>query len=678
MSKNAKRTLNLSVQWDLQKHFPEFYDSSGNIKKKKLDRYINDIQKSIQKLVDKWGDKKITNSKQAVLFVKDLNKYLYQYDGGGRLIANLLLMKWTNLDNDDIEHLNVKYGSKLYEIDILVEKLILKLVRLPVKLQKEILEYTKTHFVTLEDRKYSLFHYFLIIFHEKKHVLHNETEALLTRLAKPLFINWSNLTSTKVSSSTIKFMGKTMAVAEIGKYMRGDFSKAYLIDKADRKIQQISKENLYIATRELNSLYYSMHVVNKTRKYKNLLQEVLFRRQIKEDTVRTMVNVVSQNFDVPQKYYSLLNSQYVEYVQRVRENIDSKIKTNNDKKDFPKLHYGLKLMLPKQDLHKDGYKSSSIGNNNGAIKEASEEANNTMSYEKAVNVLQEILGGLDKEALTYFEDMKNGRIDVYSKKGKRSGAFSVSFNKATPGFILLNWKDQQASLYTLAHEFGHAYHSYLAFKYQPAIYAGYSLAIAEFASTFLESIVSFEYNAGNVGKNVGTDLIIGKKETGGQYIDKYSAYRTVLEDISAIFRQIALFNFEIEVHDIFENERFLSTKQIGNLFAKHMKAYLGPDVRFLKRHYNAWVLWPHIRRPFYVFTYASGLLTAYSLLADYFKADTFSKKKEIFNKYKQILQAGESDYVENIFASAGLDITKQSFWQKGLDVVNMHLEKIKV
>jgi len=141
------------------------------------------------------------------------------------------------------------------------------------------------------------------------------------------------------------------------------------------------------------------------------------------------------------------------------------------------------------------------------------------------------------------------------------------------------------------------------------------------------------------------------------------------DDVSSIFRQVACYQFEQELHQEFRKAGYLSKKEIGTLFMKHMAAYMGNAVEQSAGSENWWVYWSHIRYFFYVYSYASGLLISKSLQAGVKKDPAF------INKVKGFLSAGLSDSPKNIFSKLGIDITDNTFWDRGLDEVEHLLDE---
>ncbi|HKN19035.1 MAG TPA: M3 family metallopeptidase, partial [Dissulfurispiraceae bacterium] len=205
---------------------------------------------------------------------------------------------------------------------------------------------------------------------------------------------------------------------------------------------------------------------------------------------------------------------------------------------------------------------------------------------------------------------------------------------------------------TLAHELGHGINNELIRKNQNALNFGTSTATAEVASTFMEDFVLQE-----VLRRADDELKLS------------IMVKKLNDDASTIFRQVACYLFEQELHSEFRSKGYLSKKDIGDLFLKHMTAYMGPSVEQSPGSENWWVYWSHIRYFFYVYSYASGLLISKSL------QHSVKENPAFISRVKEFLSAGLSDSPQNIFKRLGIDITDRGFWNKGLDEVEGLLEE---
>jgi oligoendopeptidase F len=141
------------------------------------------------------------------------------------------------------------------------------------------------------------------------------------------------------------------------------------------------------------------------------------------------------------------------------------------------------------------------------------------------------------------------------------------------------------------------------------------------------------------------------------------------DDVSTVFRQVACYNFETELHSEFRQKGYLSKEEIGKLFKKHMSSYMGDFVEQSEGSENWWVYWSHIRHFFYVYSYASGLLISKSLQS------SVKNNPGFILKVKDFLSAGLSDSPRNIFMRLGIDISDREFWGNGLEEVESLLEE---
>lgn len=278
----------------------------------------------------------------------------------------------------------------------------------------------------------------------------------------------------------------------------------------------------------------------------------------------------------------------------------------------------------------------------------------SFTFKESATLLYKTLETVDPSFAKLFDDfLVNGQIDVFPKKRKRGGAYQ-SAGTNVPTMVLLNHVDTLDSLTTLAHEMGHAIHSHLAQTHQPLQYQGYSTAVAETASTFFENFI-FE-------------AILPTLSPKEQII---ALHDKIEGSIATVFRQIAAFNFEIELHNKIRTEGFAEHQEIAALMKKHLGSYLGKAVSLEANDGYSFVLWPHFRSFFYVYTYAYGELISDALYARY-KAD-----KDTLPATLEIFKAGSSLPPHEIFARAGIDTTKTNFFMLGLQKIEEDIKKLE-
>ncbi len=276
-----------------------------------------------------------------------------------------------------------------------------------------------------------------------------------------------------------------------------------------------------------------------------------------------------------------------------------------------------------------------------------------VSFDEAVKILREVFGCVDKRYLDILDSyLENGQIDVLPRKGKTGGAY-CSGNLNTPTYVLLNYTDTMDQVSTFAHEMGHAIHTELS-KSQGALYQGYSTSTAEVASTLFEAFVF--------------DALFEKMS------DKEKAaalHNKINDDVMTIFRQIACFNFEVEMHKTIREKGAMTREELRDAMNLHLGAYLGPIFDLRPEDGDFFTYWSHIRRFFYVYSYAFGQLVSKALYANYKKDPSYLAKINAF------MSAGSSASPEAIFKSVGIDVTKPEFWKAGIASIEADIERLE-
>ncbi len=324
------------------------------------------------------------------------------------------------------------------------------------------------------------------------------------------------------------------------------------------------------------------------------------------------------------------------------EVVDTLLETVSERYDISIKYYELKSLL--MELKKLQYHERNVPYGEGL--KGFDFENSARTIVKAFNKKDPYFGELAKRCL------REGRVDAFPKKGKISGAACISNLKTQPIFILLNHTDKVGDLTTLAHEMGHMIHAELIRENQSGLNDGSSLAVSEVASTLMESFV--------------IDELV---EQNPQEIELEILMRRLNDSVSSIQRQAACYKFEQELHRSFENKGYLSNKEIGKIFGKHMNQYMGEFVERSEGSQNWWVYWSHIRNFFYVYSYVSGNLIAAALKKKYEQDHSF------MNNIKHLLSIGNSKAPMEAFNDIGIDIRNRGFWEEGLNEQEKMLER---
>lgn len=371
-------------------------------------------------------------------------------------------------------------------------------------------------------------------------------------------------------------------------------------DSAAAAFNDILAKHVDTAEAELNSVLQAKKVGDELRGYARPDQSRHLHDDISSQTVDNLLQAVSNKFNISKRYYKL------------------KAKL---------------LKKPVLEYHERNVEVGSV--------------NTKYSFEQAIAYVQTAFRKLDPEFETIFASfLGGGQIDAFPAKGKTDGAFCAHNLVSQPTYILLNFNGRTSDVLTLAHEVGHGINNELMRSKQNALNFASPVSTAEVASTFMEDFALSEI-ADHASDYVRLNLIMNKLN----------------DDVSTIFRQVACYLFEQELHQGFRKTGFLSKEAIGELFKKHMSAYLGESVNMSTGSENWWVYWSHIRNYFYVYSYASGLLISKSLQS------AVRKDAAFISKVKDFLSAGTSDSPEHIFQNLGIDITAAQFWETGIEEI---------
>jgi len=270
-----------------------------------------------------------------------------------------------------------------------------------------------------------------------------------------------------------------------------------------------------------------------------------------------------------------------------------------------------------------------------------------------VKIVKSVFKNLDSEFESIFDRMiKNGQVDVFPRKNKRDGGYCCSELITTPTFILLNHNNSLSDVTVLAHEFGHAINSELMKEKLNSLSIDTPKSTAEVASIFMEDFV-FRELMKEADDELRLSILISKLKG----------------EINLVIRQTALYNFETQLHKEFRLKGYLSKEEIGKIFLENMAAYMGDAVERSPGSENWWIYVPHIRYMFYVYSYSMGNLISKALQRE------VRKDHKFIEKVKEFLSSGISESPKNLFLKLGIDITKEEFWNAGIDEIEALLNE---
>ena len=260
----------------------------------------------------------------------------------------------------------------------------------------------------------------------------------------------------------------------------------------------------------------------------------------------------------------------------------------------------------------------------------------TFPYAEGCQLIKQALHPLGTAYLTDMQQgIDSGWIDYHENRGKRNGAYSRGIYGIHP-FVLTSYDEQYNAVTTLAHELGHAMHSFYSDRKQPFVTSNYSLFCAEVASTTNENLL-LEYMLEHASS----------KEEKLYFLNQY------LEQIRAtVYRQTFFAEFEKTTHAMIEKQVPLTADVLEELWMKLNRAYYGPDIIIDDELRAEWSRIPHFYMPFYVYQYATGYAAAVTL-SHKLRTQGEAARKD----YLAYLASGGSDDPIALLQKAGVDMT---------------------
>ncbi|HEX6852887.1 MAG TPA: oligoendopeptidase F [Candidatus Polarisedimenticolaceae bacterium] len=258
---------------------------------------------------------------------------------------------------------------------------------------------------------------------------------------------------------------------------------------------------------------------------------------------------------------------------------------------------------------------------------------------EAARVVREAMAPLGREYGTALARAFEERwIDWHPSPGKRSGAYANGSAYDAHPYMLLNFNGDFDAVSTLAHEAGHAMHSYFSNRTQPFASADYSIFVAEVASTFNEALLHEAMERRAEGPREKAYLI-------ASWIDQIRA---------TLFRQTFFAEFELVIHERAERGEALTGEALAELYLALFWEHQGHDVgacRVDDLYGIEWAAVPHFYYDFYVYQYATGIVAATSLAADVLSGAPGAR-----DRYLAFLGSGGSDYPLELLRRAGVDL----------------------
>ncbi|WP_088102116.1 oligoendopeptidase F [Halalkalibacter urbisdiaboli] len=429
----------------------------------------------------------------------------------------------------------------------------------------------------------------------KAHVLSKEKEEVLSQLGEAL--SAPSKTFGMINNADIQFGDVTNDKGEKVQLTRGMYSK--LIEDEDRSKRKEAYKAYYKPYVQLNhsiastlsSAIKNNVTLSKMRHYPSALEKSLFGDLVPKQVYENLIETTKKNIR-PLHRYSEIRKETLG-LDELRQ-------------------YDLNVPLvkgSKQDI----------------------------AYDEAYELMLKALSPLGSDYIDTLRTFKEKRyIDVRETPGKRSGAYNMGLYGVHP-FVLLNHQDDLDSLFTLVHEMGHAMHSYYSSTHQPQITAGYTIFVAEVASTVNE-VLLIQYLLKNTSDTEKRKYLLN------HFIDMFRG---------TFFTQIMFADFEKRTHEMAERSESLNASSFNSLYEQLFREYQGETVVFDDEVKYGWSRIPHFYRPFYVYKYATGFAAAIQI------ADTLLEgRTESLEAYLSFLKSGSSDYPLELLKKTGVDLSK--------------------
>lgn len=268
-------------------------------------------------------------------------------------------------------------------------------------------------------------------------------------------------------------------------------------------------------------------------------------------------------------------------------------------------------------------------------------------YDKAQNIILEALKPLGEKYLKVIKSaFEEGWIDVYDNEGKKGGAYSWGSYDSHP-YILMSYKNDLNSLFTLIHELGHSVHSHYSRTSQPFLYSDYKIFVAEVAST-LNELLLINYLLENSKSKDETIYLLN------YYLEQFR---------TTVHRQTMFAEFEKIVHGRVESGEPLTADEFTDIYYKLNEKYYGKSAIVDKQIGIEWARIPHFYSNFYVYKYATGFSAASAL-----SQQILSEGGTAVDRYINFLKSGGSEYPLEQLKSAGVDMTKKESIEEALNV----------
>lgn len=456
------------------------------------------------------------------------------------------------------------------------------------------------------------------IIREKKHILSKDVEKALSSYSE-VFGAVENAYDTFTTTEMIFPNAKDKDGNDL-KMSHGLYSK-YLAG-SDRILRKNAFSSMYAPYKNniktITELYLArakdMVITAKLRNYKNAIDMACLDDDSKSEVYECLVDSVNKNLNLNHQYLSLKN-------EMLKEEL------NGDKCHLYDV-YRNPLLKEEQDV----------------------------KYEEACKIVLEALSIMGEDYVaTLKKAMEERWIDVYEKENKYTGAYSMGVYGVHP-YVLLNYVNSSRDVSTIAHELGHSMHSYYANNTQNVLNAGYTIMVAEVASTVNEILLA-NYQIEHEEDNLKKAYLINEQ------LDMIRA---------TLYRQTMFAEFEKIVHSSIEAGKSLNSDDLNEIYYDLVKKYFGESTYADEGIKYEWARIPHFYSNFYVYKYATGITSAIVIASK-----IMNHEEGYVKKYIEMLSKGGAEDSLDLLKSVGVDLEKPETYDIAFEYFRKNLENLK-
>ena len=471
----------------------------------------------------------------------------------------------------------------------------------------------------LDDERFSKYKISLErLFKEKKHILSKKEEKILTAIGSKISYSgiYDILTNLEMNYGEIedsKGEKHTLTDAMYSKYLASE----------DRTLRKNAYERLYekymLHNQSITEMYIShLDVIKeelKLRNYNSLLESSSLANGVSEDIYDILISAVNEMMEVNHRALAIKRKM-----------------CNFEKNDY---HFYDIYYNPLED-------------------------NLDISFEEGKKMVLDALSVLGDDYIKVLEKaFSNNWVDVYPKEGKENGAYSLGIYDVHP-YVMLNHTGSLDDVSTIAHEMGHAMHSYLSSKEQDFETPDYTIMVAEVASTVNEMLFA-EYNISKEDD---------KKKKAKLLFDLIDRIRATL------FRQTMFAEFEKYVNEAIWDEKEITRDDLNAYYNDLIKKYFKDEVVESNEIMYEWSRIPHFYRPYYVYKYATGISSAI-YIAKHILEDGKNNERKYIEKYLDMLKSGGSKLSQDTLKIAGVDLEDKNVYKEAINYMNDKITELE-